>query len=90
MPGHGEACTEVCANIGDYCKNGVCTQVGLLGDACASNDDCSQFYECDGSHCITPMFDPQMPNGGQCQSSLDCTSHYCGNDNLCADPPTCI
>jgi hypothetical protein len=88
-PKRGEACTDTCANIGDYCKDGICKAVGLLGDACTSDDDCSYYYECDGTHCITPMFDPQMPNGSACQSSLDCQSHYCGNDSLCADPPTC-
>src|SRR5439155_3595769 len=60
LPKTGEACTEVCGDIGDTCKAGTCTRVGLLGDACMTDDDCSNYYSCDpATHkCIaqpTPM-----------------------------------
>ncbi|HUS31367.1 MAG TPA: hypothetical protein VMZ53_22805 [Kofleriaceae bacterium] len=90
MPKTGEACTEICDDIGDTCKAGTCTPVGLSGDPCTTDDDCSVYYECDGTKCVVPASDPKMPNGSQCSSSVQCQSHYCGNDNLCADVPLCI
>jgi hypothetical protein len=90
-PKTGEPCTTTCGAIGDRCANGTCTPMGLLGAACASNNDCSFFYECDDTmHCAEQPQDPRMPNGSMCTSSTDCESRYCGNDDLCADPPLCI
>ena len=90
-PKTGEACTTSCAAIGDRCNGGICKPVGLIGDACTSDTDCSFFYECDATmHCAEQPEDPRMPNGSMCSGSTDCQSRYCGNDNLCADPPLCI
>jgi hypothetical protein len=90
-PKTGQSCTDLCDAIGDDCTNGTCKPVGLLGDSCTSDNDCSSYYECDASqHCAEQMATPAMPNGSTCSSSIACQSHYCGNDNLCADVPTCI
>ena len=92
LPKTGEACTDLCGDIGDTCKAGTCTPVGLLGDACMTDDDCSNYYKCDMAtlKCIAPTLPTLMPNGSQCTSSTQCQSHYCGNDKLCADVPVCI
>lgn len=90
LPNTGEACVEQCLNIGDYCE-GTCKKVGLVGATCANDDQCSFYYECDDTmKCAAPMREPLLPNGATCSSSVVCESHYCGNDNKCADLPVCI
>ncbi len=90
LPATGEACTEQCANIGDYCE-GTCKKVGLPGDACTNNDQCSYYYFCDDTmHCAEEPAPMLLPNGSTCASGTQCQSHYCGNDNKCADVPECI
>jgi hypothetical protein len=90
LPATGQPCTERCANIGDRCA-GTCIPVGLPGDSCTTASDCSFYYICDATmHCADRPMDPAMPNGSMCTSSTQCTSHYCGNDGLCADVPLCI
>lgn len=91
LPTTGEACTTACAAIGDRCSAGTCKPVGLLGETCASDSDCSFFYVCDDTmKCAEEPEDPRMPNGSACTSSTDCQSRYCGNDGLCGDVPLCI
>lgn len=90
LPNTGEACTEQCLNIGDYC-DGTCKKVGLAGASCTNEDQCSFYYECDDAmKCVMPTRPMGMPNGATCSSSPQCESHYCGNDNKCADLPVCI
>lgn len=90
LPKTGEACAGQCFSIGDYC-DGTCKHVGLPGDPCMNDDQCSNYYECDDTmHCASPPAETLMPNGSACTSSITCQSHYCGNDNKCADVPVCI
>jgi hypothetical protein len=91
LPNTGQPCTTTCAAIGDRCNAGTCTAVGLLGDACTADQDCSFFYDCDETmHCAEEVEPTRMPNGSPCDSSTDCQSHYCGNDGMCSDVPLCI
>lgn len=90
LPKTGEACTELCLNIGDYCE-GTCKKVGLDGSPCTNDGQCSAYYKCsDTMQCTKPVRPMGMPNGSTCSSSPQCESHYCGNDNKCADLPVCI
>jgi hypothetical protein len=90
LPKTGEACTEQCLEIGDYC-DGTCKKVGLDGAVCTSDEQCSRYYPCDDTgHCALPASEMGLPNGSTCSSSPQCESHYCGNDNKCADLPVCI
>jgi hypothetical protein len=90
LPATGEACVDICGNIGDYC-DGTCKPVGQLGAVCSKDDACSFYYECDETmHCAETPVPTLMPNGATCSSSVQCQSHYCGNDNTCADVPECI
>lgn len=91
LPATGEACTEQCLNIGDYC-DGTCKKVGLPGASCTVDEGCSYYYECntDTMQCVDPAPATLLPDGSMCSSSVQCMSHYCGNDNKCAAPPECI
>lgn len=91
LPATGEACTEQCSHIGDYC-DGTCKRVGNLGDACANDDQCSFYYRCDETtmKCAEEMAPMLLPDGSMCTSSVQCNSRYCGNDNLCGPVPECI
>lgn len=90
LPATGEACTEQCLDIGDYC-DGTCKPVGLPGDACANDDACSYYYVCDDTmRCAKEPPPMLMPDGATCSSSVQCQSRYCGNDNKCGPVPECI
>ena len=91
LPKTGEPCTTTCDDIGDRCNAGTCTPLGLPGASCMTDNDCSFFYACDATmHCAAEPDPMRQPNGSMCTSSVDCQSHYCGNDNLCSDVPLCI
>jgi hypothetical protein len=48
LPATGEPCPDFeCRDDGAHCTKGVCTVVGLPGDACASSAECSSYYTCD-------------------------------------------
>jgi hypothetical protein len=54
LPAVGQPCLDgQCADVGAVCsESSTCVMVGLPGAACATNVDCSQFTECNGTTCI--------------------------------------
>ena len=46
-PAPGSPCTQLCRDVGTTCKQSVCAPLGLLGDTCSQNADCSPYYACD-------------------------------------------
>ncbi|HEY1812066.1 MAG TPA: hypothetical protein VGG74_06895 [Kofleriaceae bacterium] len=58
LPAVGQPCLDgQCADVGAVCNEaGTCVMVGLPGAACATDADCSQFAECNGTTCVAfPM-----------------------------------
>jgi hypothetical protein len=47
LPTLGEPCTQSCRSVGTTCKQLTCMPVGLPGDSCSQELDCSQYYTCD-------------------------------------------
>jgi hypothetical protein len=88
LPKLGEPCPDgVCRDAGNYCNAaGTCAQIGLAGDACTSNDDCSPFYPCD----TTTMTCTQGPQTGEaCAMGQRCfdADTFCDTS---AAAPTCV
>lgn len=78
LPKLGEACPDNrCRDDGQICSAGTCVHVGLPGDACTTDSDCSRFYHCSSSH-VCAVRDP----GGVCSSNSDCFEA----DTYCAIP----
>lgn len=78
LPKLGEACPDnLCRDDGQICSAGTCARIGLPGDACATDADCSHFYGCSASH-VCAVRDP----GGVCTTSTDCFEA----DTYCAVP----
>jgi hypothetical protein len=51
LPHEGEACENACAELSSVCLGGVCQRLGLAGDPCEANTQCSSFYSCTGGTC---------------------------------------
>jgi hypothetical protein len=88
LPKLGEPCPDgVCRDAGNYFNAaGTCAQIGLAGDACTSNDDCSPFYPCD----TTTMTCTQGPQTGEaCAMGQRCfdADTFCDTS---AAAPTCV
>lgn len=48
LPVLGEPCPyQRCAEIGALCDRGICVKIGITGDPCSTDTDCSEFRECD-------------------------------------------
>ncbi len=48
LPKIGESCPyQRCAEIGARCAGQSCVKVGITGDACTTDTDCSEFHLCD-------------------------------------------
>jgi hypothetical protein len=79
LPKLGDPCPDQqCRDDGLVCNaSGVCARLGLPGDACTTDADCSHFYGCSPSH-VCGVRDP----GGACMSSSDCFEA----DTYCAIP----
>ncbi len=88
-----------CADIGLTCMNGSCVAVGLPGDPCGSNVNCSPYAECDvaaGTCVNVPGLG--MPCTTQCAGEAWCqpgipagtcvaplaNGEFCGATNQCA------
>lgn len=82
----GEACGQdvaSCLLIGDHCSDTTmtCTPVGLDGDACTSDEDCSTIYDCDTTTGTCVLL-PQL--GESCAETQDCL------DRSICDPTTML
>ncbi|NVB82869.1 MAG: hypothetical protein HOV81_31115 [Kofleriaceae bacterium] len=64
--------SNVCANLGDVCRNGACMPGGLTGAACASLGECQQLHQCLNNACALPS-----EIGGSCQGLGVCSTGYC-------------
>lgn len=93
LPKTGEPCTSICADIGDRCTAMTCVPLGLPGDPCSDDGQCSFYYRCDTTamKCAERPMDPLVPNGSTCTSGTLCQSTYCDSIyHVCADVPVCI
>lgn len=76
LPKLGMPCETVCAELGAVCYAGSCVEVGLLGDACTSNAQCSSFYECRAMQCsLLPTLG--MPCETSCYEAAYCDGNTC-------------
>ncbi len=76
LPHLGEACEGACAEVGTTCAGGTCVAVGVLGDACTTDAQCSMFYECDGAECaLLPT--QGMPCRTTCYEAAYCDGTTC-------------
>jgi Dickkopf-like protein len=74
LPLLGAVCPYLaCAELGALCRGGSCVAIGLPGDPCMNNFDCSQFAQCDptAQHCAA------LPQIGEACTGL------CGGDTYC-------
>jgi len=99
LPDTGQACgtatTAACRNIGDVCSTTsmTCVKVGLSGDPCTSERDCSELYYCDTTmHCkVGPLLGD--PCTGQCAGASYCDGTSCvarkPNNSTCQGDEEC-
>jgi hypothetical protein len=104
LPAIGQACPYGrCAEIGAKCNSGVCVRLGLPGDACTDETDCSPYAQCNqasGECEAVPILG--MPCNGRCAGNAACSHGTCvaplengaqclGNNDcetgLCAEGP---
>jgi hypothetical protein len=101
LPKVGEACQGFCQDVGATCSpaSSTCVKVGLSGDACASADDCSLLYGCDGTaHCSGGLaLGAACQGGDQCADALafcDLASGTCAlpkaDGMACEDGAQCV
>jgi hypothetical protein len=111
LPREGESCEGPCAEEGLRCLSGACQPVGLAGDPCDTDGDCSPFYSCNpdrlcgryptlgmpclgrcsgDAYCESAVCVEQKPPGAGCTYNIECTTHFCGDGDVCGDPPLCI
>jgi hypothetical protein len=76
LPHIGQPCESVCAEIGAICYGGTCTAVGILGDACTADAQCSMFYNCKDMTCaLLPTLG--MPCTTTCYEAAYCEAGTC-------------
>jgi hypothetical protein len=76
LPHLGEACEGACAEVGAICDAGTCVGVGVRGDPCTADAQCSQFYQCAGSQCaLLPTLG--MPCRTTCYEAAYCDGTTC-------------
>lgn len=81
LPGIGEPCDGICRDIGATCSGGTCIKLGLSGDSCDPDHECSGYYGCDAtSRC---SLDAGLPPGAPCQARELCA----GPAGACMVPP---
>lgn len=85
LPALGQPCRLdlPCRDEGQFCNTttAVCTQVGLVGTACTSTQQCSPYYRCDltaGACAQGPTLDQSCASVGRC---FDATT-YCDSTTL--------
>jgi hypothetical protein len=97
LPALGERCPyERCADINARCNSsGVCIAIGLPGDNCTTDAECSQFALCDatqgkciamptlGQPCVSQCAGDAFCGNGTCITPLE-NADECGADNECA------
>lgn len=73
LPKLGEACPDgACRDDGTYCDSTMtCKALGLPGDPCATQRDCSNYYTCDATlHCAQgPKIGESCMTGGRCSQA---------------------
>lgn len=81
----GDACaTDADCSVFYTCNSDQrCGNHPGLGMECMGR--CSGDAYCDNGVCVE-----QKPNGVSCLLNVECATHYCGNDDICGDPPLCI
>lgn len=80
LPAIGQACPYGrCANIGARCDtSGMCVAVGLPGDSCASETDCSPYAQCNQtSGRCEALPSLGMPCTGRCGGNAACFERMC-------------
>jgi hypothetical protein len=75
LPHLGELCEGACAEVGATCA-GSCVPIGIDGDACTSDAQCSMFYQCSGTQCeLLPTLG--MPCRTTCYEAAYCDGALC-------------
>jgi hypothetical protein len=79
----GEPCSRLCSR--GLCIDGVCADVGLLGDPCDAG--CEPLLECFEGRCQSRA----RPLGAACDFDSQCSDGYCARDygELCLEPGSC-
>jgi hypothetical protein len=111
IPHDGEPCEGPCTEYGSGCLANICQPLGLAGDPCDNDAECSPFYACNSdnrcdrypgvgmtclgrcsgaAYCDNAICVEQKPSGSTCTYNVECATHFCGNDDVCGDPPLCI
>jgi hypothetical protein len=89
LPDSNESCINECRQVGAHCSvlSYTCRPLGLLGDPCGHDGECSPYYACGAEkRCAVP----ELPDGSRC--SFDgprCTGpgSFCSSESVCT-PPT--
>lgn len=77
MPDDGEPCDGPCAEHGSRCLDAVCQPAGLAGDACATDEDCSDFYSCNSDQRCGSFPGIGMECLGWCSGDAYCNARVC-------------
>ena len=81
----GDACNAEAYCTAFYSCNSDQRCGSLPGVGMECNGSCSGGAYCDGTVCLE-----QKPSGASCMLNVECATHFCGNDDVCGDPPLCI
>jgi hypothetical protein len=93
FPHLGDACESYCAEVNAVCLGGRCVAVGVLGDTCTSDAQCSGFYTCTTGTCSL-MPTRGMPCTRSCSDASWCNGTTCEaqkpNGSTCARSEECL